>query len=171
MSFGNSQYVLEIGSSSLETFTSIVERNLVASSELKVLPWQQQSSMMYSPSALSAHEVVRELQNRSLASASWQGTKSGVRYVLLYCPNFAGSDLSLWLCTVEYTGEEWKSLWRELEQYPQLRFACVSQDEGILVSDSQLAPSTFPWDEPSLLAAAVRSQSGEWVTRETLRFT
>jgi hypothetical protein len=171
MSVVTSQYVLEIGSSSVETFTSIVERNLLASSELRVLPWQQQKAMTYSPSDLSLREVVEGLESRSFASASWREVKSGVRYVLLYCPNFADNDLNLWLCTVEYTGEEWKSLWGELGEYPELRFACVSQDEGILVSGDQLSPETFPWSEPSLLAAAVRSASGSWVTREAVRST
>ena len=171
MSLGTSQYVLEIGSVSVETFTGLVEGNLLASSELKVLPWQQRRAMTYNSSNLSLREVVEGLRDRSLASASWREVKSGVRYVLIYCPNFADNDLHLWLCTVEYTGEEWKSLWGELGRYPDLRFACVSQDEGIVISDDQLSPETFPWSEPSLLAAAVRSEFGSWVTREAVRST
>jgi hypothetical protein len=92
--------------------------------------------------------------------------KSGVRYVLLYCPHFAASNLSLWLCTVEYTDETWKAFWSELGANVAVRFACVSQEEGLLISDEQLSPDTFPWSDPSLLAAAVRSDSGAWVSRE-----
>jgi hypothetical protein len=162
------QYVLEIGSPSLGVFSEIVQQNLLGSSGLQILPWAERESMAYSPSELSLREVMDGLVAQSLASAVWREMKSGVRYVLLYCPHFASCGLSLWLCTVEYTDETWKTLWQELEAYPDVRFACVSQDEGLFVSDDQLSPDTFPWSDPSLLAAAVRSVSGAWVSHESV---
>ena len=159
------QYVLEVGSPSLGLFSEIVERNLLGSSGLQVLPWAHRESMTFSPSELSLREVMDGLATQSLASAVWRDTKSGVRYVLLYCPHFAASGLSLWLCTVEYTDETWKTLWNELGAYQDVRFACVSQEEGLLLSDDQLSPDTFPWSDPTLLAGAVRSESGAWVSR------
>lgn len=161
------QYVLEIGSTSVKGFSEIIERNLLGSSKLQILLWEQRKSMTYSPSDLSLRDVLNGLVAQALASAVWRDVQLGVRYVLLYCPFFADSSLSLWLCTVEYTGETWRTLWSELGAYPDIRFACVSQEEGLLVSDEQLSPDTFPWSDPSLIAAAVRSPSGTWVSRET----
>lgn len=159
------QYVLEIGSSSLGLFSEIVGRNLLGSSGLQVLPWVHRESMTFSPSELSLREIMDGLATQSLASAVWRDMRSGVRYVLLYCPHFAASDLSLWLRTVEYTDETWKTFWNELEAYQEVRFACVSQEEGLLLSDDQLSPDTFPWSDPILLVGAVRSESGAWVSR------
>jgi hypothetical protein len=160
------QYVLEIGSSSLEVFSDLIERNLLESSSVQVLPWVDREAMTFNPSELSLGGVFDALAHQALASAVWRDMKSGVRYVLLYCPHFAASNLSLWLCTVEYTDETWKAFWSELGANVAVRFACVSQEEGLLISDEQLSPDTFPWSDPSLLAAAVRSDSGAWVSRE-----
>jgi hypothetical protein len=160
------QYVLEIGSSSLEELRQIVEFNLLGPSGLQVLPWVDRESMTYSSSDLSVSSVMEGLNGRSLASAIWRDVKAGVRYVLIYCPNFAASGLGLWMCTVEYTDETWGTLWGELGSHPSFRFACVSLEEGVLLSDGQLSPDNFPWSDPSLLAAAVRSETGEWVSRE-----
>jgi hypothetical protein len=160
------QYVLEIGSTSLDVFGEIVEGgSLLGSSSAQVLPWGQRESMVYSPSDLSLGEVLNGLARQSLASAVWRDVQSGIRYVLVYCPHFADSGLDLWLCTIEYTDDTWKTIWNELDAYPDVRFACVSQEEGLLISDAQLSPDTFPWSDPSLLVAAVRSASGAWISR------
>ena len=159
------QYVMEIGSTSLESLSNIIERSVAGKPSLDVLAWEHQEAMTYVPSVLPLSEVTQRLAAQSFASAMWRDIGGGIRYVLLLCPHFSGSSLSLWVCTIEYTAETWKALWDELGTNPSLRFACVCQDEGLIVSEDQLSPDTFPWSDRSLLAAAVRSDSGEWVSR------
>jgi hypothetical protein len=163
------QFVLEIGSTSLESLRTIVERNLTEQSSLHVLAWEHRESMTYTPSAIPLSDVIQGLAAQSFASAMWRDIGGAIRYMLLYCPHFSNSNLGLWVCTVEYTTEAWTVSWDELGTDINLRFACVSQDEGLILSDDQLSPDTFPWSDRALLAAAVRSASGEWVSREAAK--
>lgn len=157
---------MEIGSTSLEALSNIVERSVAGQPSLHLLDWGHRESMTYTPSAIPLSDVLQGLTDQSIASAMWRDIGGGIRYLLLYCPRFSNSHLGLWVCTIEYTDEAWKSLWDELGTNPSFRFACVSQDEGLVVSEDQLSPDTFPWSDQSLLAAAVRSASGKWVSRE-----
>jgi hypothetical protein len=157
---------MEIGSTSLESLSNIVERSLAGQPSLHLLAWEHRESMTYASSAIPLSDVIQGLAAQSFASAMWRDIGGAIRYVLLYCPHFSNSSLGLWVCTVEYTTDAWTVLWDELGTDPNLRFACVSQDEGLILSDDQLSPDTFPWSDRSLLAAAVRSVSGEWVSRE-----
>jgi hypothetical protein len=161
------QYVLEVGSTSIDIFRKIVEQNVTGQSSLDILDWEHRESMIYAPSDLPVSAIMQGLSAQSFASAVWRDGGSGVRYVLLYCPHFSDSSLGLWLCTIEYTDETWRELWSELGAYPSVRFACVSQDEGLIISDDHLSPNTFPWSDRSLIVAAVRSASEAWVSRES----
>jgi len=161
------QYVLEIGSTSLDVLGKIVEQTITGQASIDILEWECRESMVYTPSDLPMSAILQRLSAHSFASALWRDVGSAVRYVLLYCPHFANSSLGLWLCTVEYTDETWRALWSGLGAYPSVRFACVSQEEGLIISDDQLSPDTFPWSDRALIVAAVRSASEAWVFRES----
>jgi hypothetical protein len=155
---------MEIGSTSLEALCDIAASFIKGYSSLTVLTQKDQYSGNYIPSTIGMGEVIHGLSAEFLVSAAWSDLELGVRYVLLWCPNFGETRLGLWVCTVAYSSENWQELWGKLEASPSLRFACVCREEGLSITDDQLSPDTFPWSDPSLLAAAVRSDSGEWIS-------
>jgi hypothetical protein len=52
------QYVMEIGSASLEALGNIVERSLAGQPSLHLLAWEHRESMKYSPSAIQLSDVI-----------------------------------------------------------------------------------------------------------------
>jgi hypothetical protein len=163
-----SQLVLEIGSTTIDILKNILEENLMGPTSSDVLTWQERDSMTYSRSDLPVSEVLRQLDEQLLASAVWKNGRSGVRYVLAFSPEFSINNLDLWLCTVEYTDETWTGLWDKLSEDPNVRFACVCEDEGLILTADQISPEMFPWSDSSLVVAGVRSKEGIWVSHQPL---
>ena len=91
-----------------------------------------------------------------------------IRYALVTCPYFAGQQRSSYMGTIEYLGDDYKTLWDLILTVPGLTFACLGFEEGVELDDSALNHETFPWDQWPLVVGALRDPSGlqQWMIRQ-----
>jgi hypothetical protein len=77
-------------------------------------------------------------------------------------------QLSAYLGTIEYLGDDYKALWDLILSVPGLSFACLGFEEGVELDDSALSIETFPWDQWPLVIGALRGTSGlqQWTIRQ-----
>ena len=162
------QVVIEFGSATLDpvldAMVSLIEQPSVLEMELRSGGGMTSPATQWAIGALS-----QKFADREIASVTFRTEVEGIRYGLILEPRFNGQDLAMWMGTIELTTEEWHRYWKILLQFDGLAFVCVSDEEGVELSDGNLSVSTFPWDEWPVLAAALRDNEGkgsDWVIRE-----
>jgi hypothetical protein len=103
--------------------------------------------------------VATKLQRGEIASFSLHPSSGLVRYALATCPSFDGQPLSLYLGTIEYTGNDYEPLWTMILSAQGLTVACVGFEEGVEIGDDKLSVASFPWSQWPLVIGAVRDPS------------
>jgi len=132
---------------------------------VKCLP---NDSDTYTPTDDSLESVASKLQRSEIASFSLHPNSGLVRYALATCPGFDGQPLSLYLGTIEYTGNDYKPLWNMILGAQTLTVACVGFEEGVEIEDDKLSIASFPWSQWPLVIGAVRdpSVSQSWTIKQ-----
>lgn len=160
------QLVYEFGAKELEPVVEAIQHVLSGAPYLiSCLP---NDSDTYSPTEDSLAAAASKLKKGDLASIAVNPKPGLIRYGLITCPFFDGQQRTIYLGTIEYIGDDYKTLWNLILGVPGLSVACLGFDEGVELDDSALSIETFPWDRWPLVIGALRDPSGlqQWVIRQ-----
>jgi hypothetical protein len=160
------QLVYEFGANEVEPVIEVIQQALGDTPySVKSLP---NESDTYSPTDDPLATVALKLRDGQIASFSLHPDGGLVRYALATCPGFDGQPLSLYLGTIEYTGNDYEPLWNLILSAPALTVACVGFEEGVEIEDSMLSVGSFPWNQWPLVVGAVRdaSVSQSWTIKQ-----
>lgn len=160
------QLVYEFGAKEVEPVIQVIHCALADTSySVKCLP---NDSDTYSPTDDSLASVVLKLQRGDIASFSLHPSGGLIRYALVTCPGFDGRPLSLYLGTIEYTGNDYKPLWNMILSAPALAVACVGFEEGVEIEDDKLSIASFPWSQWPLVIGGIRDPLGSqsWTIKQ-----
>lgn len=158
------QYVMEFASGSVETALRLLDRLVSPKTSLQTLSCGEQDALQYRPSEGALVSLLPDLIAGRLCSVMVH-SEGEIRYGLLTCPRFNGQQLSLWMGTIEFGVEAWRPVWNQVLKDPNVTAVCVAMEEGIDLADSVLTAASFPWNDPSLVAGAVRHPDGTWDVR------
>jgi hypothetical protein len=159
------QYVMEFTSGSVETALRLLDRLVSPKTSLQTLSCAEQDTLQYRPSEGELAGLLPDLIAGSLCSVMVH-SEGEIRYGLLTCPRFNGQQLSSWMGTIEFGVEAWRPVWNQVLKDSNVAAVCVGMEEGIDLADSMLTAASFPWNDPSLVAGAVRQPDGTWDVRE-----
>src|ERR1700694_2227335 len=138
------QLVYEFGAKELKPIIAAIERALGSTQySVKCMP---NDSDTYAPTEDSLSSAALKLTEGILTSFSLHPSNGLIRYALVTCPFFAGQQLSAYLGTIEYLGDDYKALWNLILSVPGLSVACLGFEEGVELDDDALSVETFPWD-------------------------
>jgi hypothetical protein len=160
------QLVFEFGSND---FRSIIEALRSALGEqsynTKTLPANDDTYVLTDDRLESAGA---KLVRGDLSAFSIHPLEGEIRYGLVLKPNFEGEALSIYLGTIEYTGDDYQTIWNLLLVTPGLELVCLGFEEGVELTDAQLNEETFPWNQWPLIIGALRDRSGSglWTIHE-----
>jgi hypothetical protein len=160
------QLVYEFCAKELEPILEVIQRALSdVQYSMKCMP---NDSDTYEPSEDSLSSAAFKMKEGVLTSFSLHPINSPIRYTLVTGPFFAGQQLSTYLGTIEYVGDDYKELWNLILNVPGLSFACLGFEEGVELEDSVLSAETFPWNQWPLVIGALRDQAGsqQWMIRQ-----
>lgn len=160
------QLVYEFGAKEMDPVIDVIHRALSDTPySVKSLP---NDSDTYSPTDDPFATVALKLRQGEIASFSLHPDCGLVRYALATCPGFDGQHLSLYLGTIEYTGNDYKPLWNLILSAPALTVACLGFEEGVEIEDDKLSVESFPWNQWPLVIGAVRdpSVSQSWTIKQ-----
>lgn len=161
------QLVYEFGATEVDPVVDVIRRALgVTRYSVYIQPTETDG---YSLTHDSLATVATTLRDGQIASFSLHPDASDlIRYSLVTCPGFDGQPLSLYLGTIEYTGDDYKPLWELILNVPTLAVACIGFEEGVEIEDSMLSAETFPWDQWPLVIGAVRESScaQPWIIKQ-----
>lgn len=150
------QMVFEFGSEGIEPVIRAVKMS-IGSSRSRVMTMSTDTDQSLD-SQDSLEEAGTKAKTGLLSSITLYPEHPWIRYVLIYCPFFAGGSRAGWMGTIEVTTKDYQQLWNLLLRVPELRFVCLGFEEGVDVSEMQNASvGTFPWDDDFLVLGAVRS--------------
>src|SRR5258706_1449490 len=155
------QCVMEFTTDSVETALALLDELVAPKKAVETLSCAEQDTLRFRASKSKLRMLLRDLMSGRLCSVMLK-SEGDIRYGLLTCPRFNGQDLSVWMGTIEFRTEAWRSTWKELLTNGAVRIACVGMEEGINLTDSFLAVYSFPWHDPSLIAGAPRRSDGPW---------
>ena len=120
------------------------------------------------PAAKDSFDTLsQKLTDGEVVAVTFRTGSKVVRYGLILRPRYRGQDLSMWLGTVELGTEDWRRYWDALLRCDALTFACVGDEEGVDLTDNDIAVDAFPWGEWPMLVGALRAGEGGtgWVIR------
>jgi hypothetical protein len=160
------QLVFEIGATELQPVIEAIE--LAIGSVAYTLSCVPKGSEAFSPTRDTLSSAAIKLEAGEIGAFSLHPTRGLIRYALVLEPYFANRGTSLYLGTIEYTGDDYRDLWNVLLGLGGLRVVCVGFEEGVELTDEQLTPGSFPWDQWPLIIGAVRDEttSTSWTIRE-----
>ena len=116
--------------------------------------------------AASLSEILKGLESGELGSLTVRNADPRIRYGLITSPRLDGCSLNLWMGTIEVGVEDWRFVWDQLLLQEGLKFICVGSEEGVELTDGQIAAETFPWTEWPLIIGAVRTPDRKWMIGE-----
>ena len=160
------QLVYEFGARELEPIIAAIQQAIGRTPySVKCMPTDSDT---YEPTEDSLSSAMLKLKEGVLTSFSLHPSGGLVRYALVTCPFFAGQQLSPYVGTIEYLGDDYKALWDLVLNVPGLSFACLGFDEGVELDDSSLSVDAFPWDQWPLVIGALRDTLGsqQWMIRK-----
>jgi len=160
------QLVFEFGSKQLPPTVEAVRRVIgTLACNIECLP---KGSDTNEPTDDSLESAAVKLEMGAISAFTVRPQGGPIRYALVLSPFFEGQPLSLYLGTIEYTGENYAPIWELLLGTSGLTVACLGYDEGVDLQDGQLTVETFPWKEWPLVIGALRdgSDSQSWIVRE-----
>jgi len=160
------QLVFEFGSHQIGPTVDAIRRVIGGLSYgLECVP---KGSETNEPTNDSLESAATRLETGEILSFTLRPSEGMIRYALVLSPFFQGESLSLYFGTIEYTGENYASIWDLLLNTPGLIVVCLGYDEGVELSDAQLSVESFPWGEWPLAIGALRNypSSNSWITRE-----
>lgn len=160
------QLIYEFGAKELDPVIEAILRAMGnAQYSVKCMP---NDSDTYKPTDESLSSAASKLKEGILTSFSVHPNGGLIRYALVTCPFFAGQQLSDYLGTIEYLGDDYKGLWSLILHVQGLSVACVGFEEGVELEDSTLSGETFSWNQWPLVIGALREKSGlqRWMIRE-----
>jgi hypothetical protein len=155
------QIVIEFVSESVAVLVRFLSAAVRPVNSVRVLRCLKKDSLEYEPFEGDFQTLILSATNGEVCSAI-MFSAGRFRHGLFTCPNFNRSKLSSWMGTIELTDDTWQPILTKLMEIPQLRVVCVTEEEGLELTDAQLSASTFPWTDPSILACAVRRDDGSW---------
>jgi len=159
------QYVMEFASDSVETALRLLDLLVSPKTSLQTLTCSEQKTLQYRPSEGDLAGLLPDLIAGSISSVMVH-SEGEIRYGLLTCPGFNGQQLSLWMGTIEFGTEAWRPVWNQVLKDSNVTAVCVGMEEGIDLADSMLTAASFPWNDRSLVAGAVRRPDDTWDVRE-----
>ena len=159
------QLVFEFGSSRVGPIAEAIRRVFKPLSYTsRYLP---QGSDTEESTQLILDDLTERLEKGEILSFTLYPEDGEIRYALALAPSLDETKRSFYLGTIEYTGNDYQSIWEVLLDTPGLTVACLGYDEGVELEDSHLTAETFPWSEWPLAIGALRpSESESWTTRE-----
>jgi len=122
----------------------------------------------FEPTEDSLLSAALKIKESAIASFSLHTDNGLIRYGLVTSPFYHGEQLSCYLGTIEYLGEDYEPLWNLIVSVPGLSVACLGFEEGVELEDRALSIDTFPWNSWPLVIGALRDPLGsqQWVIRE-----
>jgi hypothetical protein len=160
------QLVFEFGSKQLSPTIEAIRRTIgTLSYKIECLP---KGSDTNEPTDDSLESAAVKLEMGDISAFTVRPQGGPIRYALVLSPFFEGEPLSLYLGTIEYTGENYAPIWDLLLGTPGITIACLGYDEGVELQDGRLSVETFPWKDWPLVIGALRdgSDSRSWIIRE-----
>jgi hypothetical protein len=158
------QLVFEFGSRQLGAAVEAIRRVLgELAYEIRCVP---KGSDRYEPTADSLDSAAKKIEAAAISAFSLHPKRGMIRYALILSPSFEEVPCSLYVGTIEYTGEDYAWIWDLLLETPGLTVVCLGFEEGVEFEDSQLTVDNFPWGNWPLVIGALREESGTWVIRE-----
>lgn len=160
------QLVYEFGARNVEPVSEAIRQALGSTPySVKCMP---NDSDMYEPTEDSLSSATLKLKNGDLASFSLHPHAGLIRYALVTCPYFAGEQRCVYLGTIEYLGEEFRTLWNLILGVRGLSIACLGFEEGVELDDNAMKLDAFPWNQWPLVIGALRDQFGlqQWTIRQ-----
>ena len=160
------QLVFEFGSKQLPPTVEAVRRAIgTLAYKIECLPKGGDTN---EPTDDSLESAAVKLEMGDISTFTVRPQGGPIRYALVFSPFFEGEPLSLYLGTIEYTGENYAPIWDLLLGTPGLTIACLGYDEGDELQDGRLSVETFPWKDWPLVIGALRddSHSRSWIIRE-----
>jgi hypothetical protein len=114
-------------------------------------------------------EVLTQMSSGEVVSVLLRVADSKIRYGLIEAPFFAGWPRSRWRGVIEYAEADYQWIWNVVISSVGLQLACVGFEETPELTDANLSPTTFPWDDRQLVVGAVRTPSS-WTIRNGVRY-
>jgi hypothetical protein len=160
------QLVYEFGAQQLEPVVDAIQRALGSTQYL--MKCMQNDSDTYELTEDSFSSATLKLKEGALTSFSMHPNDGLIRYALVTRPFFAGQQLSAYLGTLEYLGDDYKTLWNLILSVQGLCVACLGFEEGVELEDKILHTGTFPWNQWPLVISALRDPPGsqQWTIRQ-----
>lgn len=162
------QFVFEFGADTLEVTSDAMISFMGQPRSMEVVPAAEGNVLKYESANEPFATVADKLRTGALSSVIVRTDVPGIRYGLIMAPRFNGTDLSVWMGTIELATPDWKPLWTFLLSREGLRFVCLGSEEGVELTDTQLSIDTFPWTEWPLVIGALRADpavSNQWFIR------
>lgn len=159
-----SQILFEFGAESprsiLDALTLATEN---AKYDVKVLLPEDVESIEYRKTKDTIESAGRKLQRGEIASLLVYPHDGTIRYAMMSGPKTWGEDFSLWYGAIEAVESSVLALFNRLLTV-QLLFVSLAMEESLELRNEHLQPGKFPWTEPQLIIAAVRSNEddGNW---------
>lgn len=139
------QLIYEFGAKESEPVVEVIRRALGNSPySVNCLP---NDSDTYEPTEDSLTSATLKLKEGVLSSFSLHPNVGLIRYALVTCPFFAGQQLSAYLGTIEYLGDDYREIWNLILSVPGLTVACLGFEEGVELNDDAMTVGTFPWNK------------------------
>lgn len=161
--------MLEFGAPTLEPVRGTLATALAdVGYTVEVLPVQYTTSLEYHQAETNLEQVYANAIGGEISSVRFRSEGTHLTWALLFAPSFGPDRARPWTGVVELRHADYRPLFDELLEEKGLDFLIVSQEETLDLEPDSLDPSTFPWNDPRIIAAAVRKSSGaarEWLVR------
>lgn len=158
-------HVLSIGTCSSDSAIRVL--NVVLSNEpsqVDVLTPEHEHDLVYARADTGLDQVLDSFQARNTPSVRLEMRNGDVARVLLFTPHFAGEAHPWWAVLVEVRGNP-LALFDKVCETPGLAFAALYLEDAIAAVPVPVDPSTFHWDNPWLVRAAIAGPGAELVIR------
>lgn len=157
--------VLEVGAPSLKSLLSSLRMALDECPDRRAtLRGAVGSDLDYRAVSSNLEFECRRLQGGELTSLVVEFTDCPVRSAMVFPPEFDNSGLPWWSLYVDFNGQGALRLFDSLLGVGDSLHVVLTVEESLGVTPSQSSLDSFPWDDPRIVKAALRTASG-WVVR------
>lgn len=132
---------------------------------ISTLPREHEWELLYQPAGLDRVQVLRQFEEGALASVRFTVESADVASVLLFKPEFSGDTSRLWSFLVEQASGDPLPLFDRLQALPGLVYVALYSADDLVEVPDPVTAATFPWNDPWLIAAAVRDGTGTFDVR------
>ena len=138
--------------------------------QVDVLTPEHVHDLVYARAETGLTQVLDSFQSGNTPSVRLEMKNGEVARALLFTPHFAGDPHPWWAVLVELRSGNPLALFDKVCEMPELAFAALYLEDALTEIPVPLDSSTFPWDNPWLLSAAIMGPGAELVIRRGAAF-